>query len=133
MRWLPICLVFLAVFLMAPWPYHGPLRGEECAFTANGSVESRCMYYAFITNRGASGAIEIELPAFKVGMEFCAINEAGESFTLDPNLTDQFLDPATDTGGDYLLSTVEGDVLCAVCLSANTCRVTQNTGGWNEE
>jgi hypothetical protein len=91
------------------------------------------MYNTVITNRGAGKAIELELPVFKVGMEFCAVNDDDESFTLDPHTTDRFLSPATDSSGDYLISTVEGDVVCAASLQANSMRVLSNTGGWNEE
>ena len=129
-----LALLGLASFLMAPWPYGSPAgRRTECVFTANGDVPASCMYNTVLSNRGASGAIELELPVFAVGMEFCAVNDAGENFTIDPNLTDRFLSPATNAGGDYLISTVEGDVVCAMVRVANSARVTSNTGGWNEE
>jgi len=129
-----LALLVLASFLMGPWPYQSPTgRRTECVFTANGNVPASCMYNTVITNRGATGAIEIELPVFQVGMEFCFVNDADESFTVDPHTTDRFLSPATDTNGDYLISTVEGDVVCAMSRVDNSARVISNTGGWNEE
>jgi hypothetical protein len=131
---MPLALLALASLLMGAWPSQDPApRQTECVFTDDGNVPASCMYNTVITNRGAGKTIELELPVFKVGMEFCAVNDDGESFTLDPNTTDRFLSPATDTGGDYLISTVQGDVVCAMVRVANTARVISNTGGWNEE
>lgn len=104
----------------------------RCAPVTNGSVGASCLNYSIITNRDAPGAIEGELAAFVEGMNFCVINETGNTFAVDPNGTERFLAPATDTDGDKLTSAVAGDAFCAQVFSGGEARVIFNSGGWND-
>jgi hypothetical protein len=102
-----------------------------CNYSASSSVPESCMWYGRITNRGATGAIEVDLDNFKVGMDFIAVNEAGYSFSVDPATTpaqERFLYPATNADGDKLTSLNEGNYFHAFSPLDGKARVTTSSG-----
>lgn len=95
-------------------------------------VSTAC-YGQTYNNIGAAGAIEIELPAALVGMNFCVRVSVAQTIKLDPNLTDR-IDIVTSAGGDYLLSdAVIGTFIQLRCEAAGHWTVWGMNGSWTEE
>jgi hypothetical protein len=111
-----------------------PLR-ESCDFSASGSVGASCMRYGRITNRTASAAIELELAPFEAGMDFIVVNESSSSYniTVDPDSTERFLSPATDTDGDKLLCDTEGEAIRVYVNTNGEARVEFMEGTCNDD
>jgi hypothetical protein len=110
-----------------------PVR-TKCEFGANGSVGATCMKFGIITNATATGAIELELAAFEAGMDFIVVNQAAgdNNLSVDPNGTERFLSPETDTDGDKLTSDTTGEAIRVYVNTDGEARVQMMKGTWTD-
>lgn len=86
-----------------------------------------------LTNSGASGDVQFNLPAATVGMEIAFYVLAAQTLTVNPNGTERIA-VLTGTNGDYLRSdAVIGSYLKLACLVAGYWHKTDISGTWTEE
>jgi len=97
------------------------------------TVDALQCYGDILTNLGASGDVEFDLPAATIGMEIIFFNLAAQTITIDPNGTDQIM-VLTGSPGDYLRSDgVIGSYIKLKCLVANQWHKIDIVGTWTEE
>jgi len=86
-----------------------------------------------LTNAGAAGDVQFNLPAAVIGMEITLYVLAAQTLTAHPNGTDHIA-VLTDTAGDYLRSdAVIGSYLKLACLAAGHWHKADISGTWTEE
>lgn len=128
-----IALVLLSPLLLGLWGDSRTVGRRMCHFAVSTDpVPAGCLYFGFITNTGSSGAVEIELPPFRAGMDFIVSNTTGDSFSFDPNGTDRINAPATVAAGNKMTSTVQGDAIQLISPVDNQATEIFNSGGWND-
>lgn len=88
---------------------------------------------AVVSNLGASGAVEFDLPAAKVGMSITAVVHATQNLGLDPNGTEKIFTPAgVDlTAGVPIVANAQGEFVRLVCLADGVWRAADYAGTWS--
>jgi len=89
-----------------------------------------------LTNRGASAAIVIALPAAIPGMRVTAVVGVAQELRLDPNGTETIALPSTgvqSAAGKYITADALTEQVQLVCLTAGTWDVISYTGTWTAE
>lgn len=104
-----------------------------CNYVGAATVPASCMHYGRISNRGASSSFTLTLAAMVDGMDFIVVNETGDSLSVDPDGTERFLAPATDTNGDKLTADDVGDSIRISVVADGEARVIFNSGGWYDD
>jgi hypothetical protein len=86
-----------------------------------------------LTNAGASGDVQFNLPAAVVGMQISFYVLAAQTLTINPNGTERIA-VITGTAGDFLRSdNVIGSCITLVCLVAGYWHCLDKNGTWTEE
>jgi hypothetical protein len=105
-----------------------------CEFLEDGPVPASCMYYGLLTNRNATGSIELELAAITKGMDFIVVNESASAvgLSVDPNGSERIGAPLTDTNGDKVTSDDQGDSIRFTAPVDGEIRGTSNRGFYDD-
>jgi hypothetical protein len=93
----------------------------------NGTVHS---------NKGASGAIALALPAATVGLHFYFYVGAAQALQIDPNGTETISLPSSGVAGaagKYLVADAIGETVHLMCCETGTWAVMGFTGTWTAE
>lgn len=101
--------------------------GDTLTTAESGSVHS---------NKGASGAITLALPAATVGLEYFFYVGAAQELRIDPNGTETISLPSTGVAGaagKYLTANAVGETVHLFCGEAGTWAVLGFTGTWTAE
>lgn len=88
------------------------------------------------TNKGASGAITLTLPAATVGHHFYFYVGAAQELRIDPNGTETISLPSTGVAGaagKYLTANAIGETVHLMCCEAGTWAAFGFTGTWTAE
>lgn len=88
------------------------------------------------SNRGASGAITLTLPAAAVGMAYRFTVEAAQELRIDPNGTEVIGLPSTGAygaAGKYLVADAVGEWVHLVCVEAGKWFAMGYAGTWTAE
>lgn len=88
-----------------------------------------------VTNLGATGAVEFDLPAAQVGMKVRAIVAVAQNLALDPNLNEHIFNGAlADIGaGTPCLANAIGESAVFECIVAGQWNVTSSVGTWDAD
>jgi hypothetical protein len=88
-----------------------------------------------VTNLGATGAVEFDLPAAEVGMKVTAHVIVAQNLALDPNGTEKIFNGAlADIGaGTPCLANAIGESATFECLKAGQWNVTKSVGTWDAD
>lgn len=89
-----------------------------------------------VTNRGATGAVTISLPAAKRGMQLHAQLLAAQELRLDPNGSETIALPSSGVqgaAGKYLTADAVGEWVTLLCLHDGTWDVAGYGGTWTAE
>ena len=86
-----------------------------------------------VTNLGATGAVEFDLPAATLGMKVRAVVAVAQNLALDPNGTEKIFNGSlADTGaGIPCLANAVGENAVFECLVAGQWNVTSSVGIWD--
>ena len=88
-----------------------------------------------VTNLGATGAVEFDLPAATVGMKVTARVIVAQNLALDPNGTEKIFNGSlADIGaGTPCLANAIGESATFQCLVAGQWNVTSSVGTWDAD
>lgn len=101
-------------------------------YTSNQVLVARECRRGVITNAGASGAVEFDLPAATVGMSVAVFLKEAQDVDIDPNGTDQ-IEVLTDSGGDAISSdAVVGSFITLACLESGVWTPAGYAGTWTD-
>lgn len=88
------------------------------------------------TNKGASAAIVLALPAAVVGLQYFFYVGAAQELRIDPNGTETISLPSSGVAGaagKYLTADAIGETVHLVCCETGTWAVMGYTGTWTAE
>jgi hypothetical protein len=88
------------------------------------------------SNKGASGAITLTLPAATVGLHYYFYVGAAQELRIDPNGTETISLPSNGVAGaagKYLTANAVGETVHLMCGEAGTWSVMGYTGTWTAE
>lgn len=104
------------------------------SYTATDTVDRSECFGSTLNNVGASGNIILTLPPMEKGAGCKVCVEEAFDITVQPDGTERFSAPATDTAGDYLTNAgTVGDCLSFEATADGVMRVTGEIGNWTEE
>jgi len=88
-----------------------------------------------VTNLGATGAVEFDLPAATVGMKVTAKVVVAQNLALDPNGTEKIFNGAlADIGaGTPCLANAIGESATFECFVAGQWNITRSVGTWDAD
>lgn len=86
------------------------------------------------TNAGASGSVQFDLPAARVGMEFRFIVVAAQQLQIDPNGTETIaIGNSQQAAGKYVWADAAGETVLLRCIKAGEWEDWQSLGTWTAE
>jgi hypothetical protein len=87
---------------------------------------------ALLSNAGASGAIQLTLPAATPGLNYCIFVAEAYTITVDVDDADQILDLTNSTGDAIQNTGTVGDSVCVVALDTAEWANMQEIGTWSD-
>lgn len=89
----------------------------QTTYTSNQTLADTMHYQRnLFSNRGASGAVTIDLPDCREGVEYMFVLEAAQNFDINPHSSDRILG-LTNADGDAIRANAIGDTVHLMCVA----------------